>query len=83
MSGSIDEDEESDANDESTAEASQTSTLVKFDRDLRARHRAACKNMTVRRLVCGVGIALLINPAHLPHFFSNVERKIRQGDQDV
>ena len=55
MSGSIDEYEESDANDESTAESSQTSTLVKFDRDLRARHRAACKNMTVRKTdsVCG------------------------------
>jgi hypothetical protein len=49
VTGSIDdEDDDSEVNDESTGEASQTSTLIKFDRDLRARHRAACKNMTVR-----------------------------------
>ncbi len=45
MSGSEEED-----NDESTAEPSTTSTAIKFDRDLRARHRGACKNMTVRKL---------------------------------
>jgi hypothetical protein len=43
MSGSDDED-----NDDSTQQASATSSMIKFDRDLRARHRGACKNMTVR-----------------------------------
>lgn len=46
MSGS----EEDEENDESTAEPSTTSTMIKFDRDLRARHRGACKNMTVCKL---------------------------------
>lgn len=32
--------------DDETDEPSATSTLLKFDRDLRARHRGACKNMT-------------------------------------
>ncbi|KAG7354995.1 tetratricopeptide repeat family protein [Nitzschia inconspicua] len=45
MTGSLDEDEE-DGHDESTGEPSASSTLIKFDRELRARHRAACKNMT-------------------------------------
>jgi hypothetical protein len=44
--GSHDEDEDED-NDDSTGEPSATSTLIQFDKDLRARHRAACKNMTV------------------------------------
>lgn len=48
MTGSLDEDED-DAHDDSTGEPSTSSTLIKFDRDLRARHRAACKNMTVRK----------------------------------
>jgi hypothetical protein len=46
MTGSLDEEDE-EGHDDSTGEPSATSTLIKFDRDLRARHRAACKNMTV------------------------------------
>lgn len=45
MSGSLDEEEEEE---ESAAEVSDTSTQLKMDRELRARHRSACKNMTVR-----------------------------------
>jgi hypothetical protein len=50
MSGSADEDGrsgKSEGPDDSTVDGSDTSTLIKFDRDLRARHRAACKSMTV------------------------------------
>jgi hypothetical protein len=43
MSGSVDSDSDSD----DSTEPSATSTQLKLDRDLRARHRAACKNMTV------------------------------------
>jgi Tetratricopeptide repeat len=39
------DDSDSDSDDD-TDEPSATSTLLKFDRDLRARHRGACKNMT-------------------------------------
>ena len=42
---------EDEENDESTGEPSATSTMIKFDRDLRARHRGACKNMTVRKVL--------------------------------
>lgn len=46
---SVDEEEDvRGEGDDSTGEPSATSTLIKFDRDLRARHRTACKNMTVR-----------------------------------
>ena len=81
MTGSIDEDDESEANDESTGEASQTSTLIKFDRDLRSRHRAACKNMTVResRYAWNASETTMVSIC----FFPNAEWKIRQGHQDI
>jgi len=41
--------ESTEGQDESTCEYSATSSLIKFDKDLRARHRAACKYMTVGR----------------------------------
>jgi hypothetical protein len=40
-------------NDESTGEPSTSSSAIKFDRELRARHRGACKNMTVRKTFFG------------------------------
>jgi len=33
--------------DDSSDESSTGSTVIRFDRDLRAKHRGACKNMTV------------------------------------
>lgn len=36
-------------NDDSTGEPSNSSTAIRFERDLRLRHRGACKSMTVRK----------------------------------
>ena len=37
----------SEGSDEFTEESSTGSVMIRFDRDLRAKHRTACKNMTV------------------------------------
>ena len=52
MSGSVDSSDDDDAGRKSRRSRKASNSAYKFDRDLRARHRGACKNMTVRHAIC-------------------------------
>jgi hypothetical protein len=68
VTGSHDEDDDEE-HDDSTAERSTTSSVIQFDKDLRTRHRAACKNMTVSQ---ETAVTMLLRPPLLMYmmFFS-------------
>ena len=78
--------------DDSSDESSMGSTVIRFDKDLRAKHRNACKNMTVgifvefsrchevhRLVVDSRIISLEIVPYYSQRNF-NLDRKIWKSD---